>query len=109
MRTAAICDTCANYYNAKCVLYDGAYLTNIQVNTLDSLETALEEINSLLPPPSGASNPTGNVRFVGQLYLNTSNQTLWMGMVAGIPDWGLLGTISTTTTTSTTSTTTSHP
>lgn len=46
MRTASICPTCAIYENAKCILYDGDYLSNIDVDTLDSLQTALEKINT---------------------------------------------------------------
>jgi len=109
MRTARICDTCATYINAKCVIYDGAYLTNIQVNTSDSLETALEEINSSFPALQGDGNPTANVRYPGQLYIDISIPALWIGLVAGMPDWGFFGNISTTTTTSTTSTTTTIP
>ena len=35
MRTAAICPTCATFENALCVLYNGPYLANIDVNTID--------------------------------------------------------------------------
>ena len=46
MRTAAICPTCATYENALCVLYDGEYLSNIDVDPMDSLEEALIKINN---------------------------------------------------------------
>lgn len=46
MRTAAICPTCATYENAVCVLYNGELLNNIDVSPLDSLEVALQSINS---------------------------------------------------------------
>lgn len=55
MRTAAICPTCATYENALCVLYNGEYLPAIDVAPLDSLEVALEKINSAiteLPEPA---------------------------------------------------------
>ncbi len=58
MRTAAICPTCATYENAKCILYNGSYLTNIKVNTLDSLETVLGKINTNLVPLSGTTAPS---------------------------------------------------
>lgn len=49
MRTAEICPTCATYTNAVCVLYDGpAVLTNINVSPLNSLDTALVNINTVV-------------------------------------------------------------
>ena len=59
MRTAEICPTCATYTNAVCVLYDGpAVLTNINVDPLDSLDTALVNINTAV----GAINTAiGNI------------------------------------------------
>lgn len=50
MRTAAICPTCATYENAKCVLYNGPYLSNIGVEPLDSVEIALQKINGNITP-----------------------------------------------------------
>jgi len=46
MRTAAICPTCATYTNALCILYNGSYLSNINVSPLDSLQVALGSINT---------------------------------------------------------------
>jgi len=46
MRTAAICPTCATYTNALCTLYNGSYLSNINVSPLDSLQVALTNINT---------------------------------------------------------------
>ena len=46
MRTAAICPTCATYENALCILYDGSYLTNTDIDPLDSVETAIIKINN---------------------------------------------------------------
>jgi hypothetical protein len=48
MRTAAICPTCATYENALCILYNGEYLSSIDVAPLDSLEIALENINTTI-------------------------------------------------------------
>ena len=45
MRTAAICPTCATYLNALCILYNGEYLSNLDINPLDDLQTILEKIN----------------------------------------------------------------
>ena len=46
MRTAQICPTCATFTNAACVIYDGLYLSNINVSPLDPLDVALGFINS---------------------------------------------------------------
>jgi len=48
MRTADICPTCATYINALCVIYNGVYLSTIDVEPLDSLEVALGKINTFL-------------------------------------------------------------
>ncbi len=109
MRTAAICPTCATFINAACIVYDGDLLTNLDVAPLDTLDVILEKINDALEPQSGHGDPTSNVVFVGQFYIDLDIPALWVGITAGIPNWGSLGTISTTTTTSTTSTTTTAP
>lgn len=109
MRTAAICPTCAVYYNAACVLYDGIYLANLGVNTLDALDVILSKINTAIEPKTGSGNPTFNVLFQGQFYIDLTVPKLWVGLTAGIPNWGFIATIITTTTTSTTSTTTTAP
>lgn len=59
MRTAAICPTCATYENALCVLYNGEYLSNIDVEPLDSVQTALEKIDLALAGESGTSGTSG--------------------------------------------------
>lgn len=48
MRTAAICPTCATYYNAVCVLYDGPGLSNIPAAPLDNLDTILVALNGTI-------------------------------------------------------------
>ena len=53
MRTAAICPTCATYENALCILYNGEYLSTIDVAPLDSLEIALENINTVMSGITG--------------------------------------------------------
>ena len=92
MRTAAICPTCATYENALCVLYNGLYLNNIDVEPLDSVETALLKINDNLVPLTGASNPSTSATYVGQLYVNTSNSTLFFAksVGSGAADWHLI-------------------
>lgn len=111
MRTAAICDTCAVYYNAKCIIYDGDYLTNIKVAPLDSLDVILGKININLIPLIGTGTPTTVPVYLGQFYVDTSTPALWVGLSTTSPDWGEIGVIVTTTTTSTstTSTTTTTP
>lgn len=48
MRTAEICPNCATYINASCILYDGVYLSNIDVSPLDSLESILVKLDAIL-------------------------------------------------------------
>lgn len=48
MRTANICPTCAKYENALCVLYNGEYLSALDVSPLDSLEEVLVKINAAI-------------------------------------------------------------
>ncbi len=109
MRTAAICDVCATYINAKCVIYDSGYLSNLGIANLDPLDVALGKINTAIVPLSGHGTPTANVMYVGQFYIDLDGPALWVGVTAGIPNWGFFGSISTSTTTSTTSTTTTAP
>jgi len=90
MRTAAICPTCATYENAVCVLYNGEYLTNIDVNPLDSLEVALGKINDNLVPQSGTGAPTAAAIYLGQLYVRTSgSKNLYYAQTTGTGalDW----------------------
>lgn len=46
MRTAAICPTCATYTNAVCVVYDGPYLSNLNINPLTNLEEIIGIIDN---------------------------------------------------------------
>lgn len=46
MRTAAICPTCATYTNAVCVLYDGPYLSNLDISPLTNLEDVVGIIDA---------------------------------------------------------------
>ncbi len=87
MRTASICPTCAVYYNASCIIYDGSYLSNIGVSNGQALDVILEEINSSLEPQTGHGDPTSNVLFVGQFYIDLDVPALWIGITAGIPNW----------------------
>jgi hypothetical protein len=45
MRTAAICPTCATYTNAVCVIYDGPYLSNLDIDPLTNLDEIIRIIN----------------------------------------------------------------
>jgi hypothetical protein len=92
MRTAAICPTCATYENAKCIIYNGSYLTNIQANPLESLESILAKINNNLVPKTGTTVPTTSATYIGQLYLNTTNSILYFAksVGAGSNDWNVV-------------------
>jgi hypothetical protein len=92
MRTAEICPTCATYENALCIIYDGPYLSNIDVTPLDSIESALESINDNLVPVVGIVAPTANAKFIGQLYVNTAAPALYFAKSVGLgaSDWVLL-------------------
>ena len=74
MRTAAICPTCATYENAKCIIYNGPILTNINVNPLEDLETILGKINNNFVPLSGTTTPSTSATYLGQTYLNTTTK-----------------------------------
>jgi hypothetical protein len=106
MRVAEICPDCATYINATCIIYDGPYLSNLDVSPLDSLDSILEDINSSIPALSGSGSPTTVPSFYGQLYIDTSVPRLYVGMGTTTPNWGLVGVIITTTTTTSTSSTT---
>jgi hypothetical protein len=106
MRTAEICPNCATYINASCILYDGEYLSTIDVSPLDSLDDILANINSAIPPASGSGVPTEIPDFLGQLYLQTSGPYLYIGLSDTEANWGLIGLLITTTSTSSTTTTT---
>jgi hypothetical protein len=92
MRTAAICPTCAVYENALCIVYNGPYLTNIKVNPLEYLQSALANINTNLVPLSGTTAPSSSATYLGQTYLNTAKSLLYFAKAigTGAADWSLL-------------------
>jgi hypothetical protein len=93
MRTAAICPTCATFENALCVLYNGPYLTNIDVNPLDSLEVALGKVNDNLVPVTGSGAPTAAAIYLGQLFVRTTApRTLYYAQTTGTGalDWRIV-------------------
>ena len=92
MRTAAICPTCAVYENAKCIVYNGPYLTNIDVNPLEDLETILGKINTNLVPLSGTTAPSVAATYLGQTYLNTAKSVLYFAksIGTGATDWSIV-------------------
>jgi|SRR6185436_16316586 len=101
MRTASICPTCANFYNAACIVYNGDFLSNIQVNPLDTLDIIIEKINNNLVPLSGIGAPSSVPNYIGQLYLDTATNTLYIGLSILAVNWGIVDVISTTSTTTT--------
>lgn len=92
MRTAAICPTCATYTNALCVIYNGQYLANIDVSPLDDLQTILGNINSNLVPITGTGVPTMNSTYLGQIYINSTNGSIYYSVHTGTgaSDWVFL-------------------
>ena len=102
MRIAEICPVCATYINASCILYDGEYLSNIDVSPLDPLDEILGKINDAFAALEGAGEPSEIPMFIGQLYVDTDNYNLYIGLGTDSVNWGLIGPITTTTTTTTT-------
>ena len=92
MRTAAICPTCAVYENAKCIVYNGPYLTNVKVNPLEDLESILAKINNNLVPIFGTTAPSIPATYLGQTYLNTTTKVLYFAksVGTGATDWNLV-------------------
>lgn len=93
MRTAAICPTCATYTNALCIIYNGVYLPNINVNPLDSMEVALKKVNDNLVPKSGTGAPTAAAIYLGQLYVRTTGaKNLYYAQTTGTGalDWRIV-------------------
>jgi len=101
MRVAELCPNCATYINATCIIYNGEYLSSIEVPPLMSLDEILGNINETFTALTGTGAPTTIPLFVGQLYIDTSVAHLYIGMGTTTVNWGLLSVISTTTTTTT--------
>jgi len=101
MRIAEICPDCATYINASCILYDGEYLSNIDVSPLDSLDEILGDINTAFAAIVEVGSPDEIPDFIGQFYVNSSNLQIWVALSDTFPTWGLIGTLSTTSTTTT--------
>ena len=89
MRTAQICPTCATYTNALCVIYDGPYLSNINVSPMDDLESALGNINDNLVPIYGAGAPTNSAIYEGQIYIDNVTSQVYIAVATGggSADW----------------------
>jgi len=92
MRTAAICPTCATYENALCIIYNGPYLTNIDVDPLEDLQSVLAKINTNLVPIVGTTAPSTSATYLGQTYLNTAKSMLYFAKAigTGAADWSLV-------------------
>ena len=92
MRTAAICPTCPTYENALCVIYNGTYLSNIDVAPLDNLSAILGKINTKLVTLSGTTAPSTSATYLGQTYLNTTKSMLYFAKAVGTgaSDWSLV-------------------
>lgn len=88
MRIAEICPTCATYQDASCILYNGAYLSNIIANPGDSLDVVLESINNNLIPLTGTTVPVYTpvpqyvATHIGKLFVNTATSFLYYAKAA---------------------------
>ena len=100
MRTAAICPTCATFENALCIIYNGEYLAQIDVNPLEDLETILGKINETFEnrlPLSGEGIPNFDAEYIGQTYLNTETSIQYQAQSVGngLLDWRIIFSIPT--------------
>lgn len=101
MRTAAICPTCATFENALCIIYNGEYLAQINVNPLEDLGTILGKINETFSdrlPLSGEGIPNFNAEYIGQTYLNTETNVQYQAKSVGngLLDWNVVLLVPTT-------------
>ena len=102
MRVAEICDTCATYINASCIIYNGVYLPVLDVSPLDGLDDILVSINAAYAAQTGNGEPTTQIPlYIGQHYIDTSTSGLWVGLATTGINWGFLGVVATTSTTTT--------
>jgi hypothetical protein len=53
MRTAKVCPTCSHYENSKCILYEGQWLSLVNIEPGDSVEVSLQKINDTMSTLSG--------------------------------------------------------
>ena len=96
MRTAAICPTCPTYENALCIIYNGEFLENTDIQPLDSVEVALQKINDNLVPTSSNAAPVNSAVYLGQLHVNTvAQETAYIGLTTGSgpADWSIILTV----------------
>ena len=101
MRTAVICPTCATFENALCIIYNGEYLAQINVNPLEDLGTILGKINETFSdrlPLSGEGIPNFNAEYIGQTYLNTETNVQYQAKSVGngLLDWKVVLLVPTT-------------
>lgn len=92
MRTAEICPTCATYQNALCILYNGLYLSNLDIEPLDSIEEILGKINDNVVPTNGTGPSIISGVYYAQQHLDTFNNKLYSAKTLGngINDWDLI-------------------
>jgi len=85
MRTADICPTCSTYSNALCTLYNGAYLPSLDIQPLDSLETALIKIEAFTSTVAGATPSLQVVTDIGAVTTNVvTTPGIQLDLAAGI-------------------------
>ncbi len=81
MRTAAVCPTCATYTNASCIIYTGPYLSTLNINTLESMHTALLKVEAWALVNQGGGGGTGPT--VPSVMTSDINVVLYGGKTLG--------------------------
>jgi hypothetical protein len=92
MRTAAICPTCATYENALCIIYNGPYLTNLDIVPLESIQEILVKIDANFVPTTGITASINSAIYLGQQHLDTDINQLYSAKTIGFgaADWELV-------------------
>ena len=81
MRTAAVCPTCATYTNASCIIYTGPYLSTLNINTLESMHSALLKVEAWATVNQGGGGGTGPT--VPSVMTSDINVVLYGGKTLG--------------------------
>lgn len=103
MRIEDLCPGCPfSYIDAACIVYNGSYLTAIDVANLTTLDEVLLKISNTFTALSGSGVPNMVPRFIGQFYIDLSTLNVYIGMSNVAPLWAFFSQASTTTTTTST-------
>jgi hypothetical protein len=88
MRTAQVCPTCATYINAVCVLYDGPYLPNLDIEPLTDVSGILEIIDDYVGnlQPSLGYVPENVANKTVDMFTSSTSNTMYPSAKA-VADW----------------------